>query len=162
MRPCQLVKPARTHWTPTKLKPTMPAGGRRKGLQVNPEKVRRARSEAGLSLADVVAGAGITRSALHQVESGKTRPSLHTLRTIAEKTRKPLDYFLEPGQEELLSQEEARTPGPDLQALETAIAQERFEDAKAEAKRLLQAGIEPASRARVSLMLAEAYIRTGE
>ncbi len=157
------VKPMCSTGRATKLISTVPAGGgRRRGLLVNPERVRRARLDAGFSLADVVAGAGITRSALHQVEAGKTRPSLHTLRAVAEKTGKTLDYFLEPGQEELLREEESRAPGPDLQILEMAIAQERFDVAKTEANRLLKFATQASWRARVSLLLAESYIRTAE
>jgi tetratricopeptide (TPR) repeat protein len=52
-----------------------------------------ARMEAKLSLADV-AGGRISRTAIHLIEVGKMRPSLETLQLIAEKTNKPVSFFM--------------------------------------------------------------------
>src|ERR1700737_4553426 len=67
--------------------------GRRKGIEIKPGTVKRARSEAGLSLAQV-AGGEISRTAIYFVETGKAKPSMETLKLIAERTGRPLDFFL--------------------------------------------------------------------
>ena len=63
------------------------------GLAVDPERVRLARLEAGLSLS-AVAGDEISRTFVHQIERGVSRPSLDVLKLIARRTGKPLDYFV--------------------------------------------------------------------
>ena len=55
---------------------------RHPGVEVDAAAIRRAREEAGLSLADV-AGQELSRSAVHRVEAGQVRPSMNTLRLIA-------------------------------------------------------------------------------
>jgi len=67
--------------------------GRRKGIPVREGSVRQARLEAKLSLAQVAAGQ-VSRTAVHHIENGRTKPSLETLRLIARQTRKPIEYFL--------------------------------------------------------------------
>ena len=75
----------------------MPSGkyrGRLKGIPIRPSSVRQARFEAGLSLAQVVAGI-VSRTAIHHIESGRVMPSLETLELIARQTRKPIEYFID-------------------------------------------------------------------
>jgi tetratricopeptide (TPR) repeat protein len=67
--------------------------GRRKGIPIREGSVRQARLEAKLSLAQVAADQ-VSRTAVHFIENGRTRPSLETLRLIARQTRKPIEYFL--------------------------------------------------------------------
>ena len=67
--------------------------GRRKGIPVRDGSVRQARKEAHLSLAQV-AGSTVSRTAIHLIETGRTRPSLETLEQIARQTRKPVEFFL--------------------------------------------------------------------
>src|SRR5260370_38806869 len=67
--------------------------GRRRGVEIKPGTVKQARSDAGLSLAQV-AGDEISRTAIYFVETGKAKPSMETLKLIAERTGRPLDYFL--------------------------------------------------------------------
>src|SRR5487761_323551 len=67
--------------------------GRRRGVEIKPGTVKQARAEAGLSLAQV-AGDEISRTAIYFVETGKAKPSMETLKLIAERTGRPLDYFL--------------------------------------------------------------------
>ncbi|HKX08704.1 MAG TPA: tetratricopeptide repeat protein [Stellaceae bacterium] len=67
--------------------------GRRRGVDVRPGSVKQARAEAGLSLGQV-AQAEISRTAIYFVETGKAKPSMETLRLIATRTNKPLDFFL--------------------------------------------------------------------
>src|ERR1700736_71120 len=67
--------------------------GRRKGVAIREGAVEQARREARLTLAQV-AGDKLTRTAIHLIEKGRTRPSMETLQQIARQTRKPLDFFL--------------------------------------------------------------------
>jgi len=39
----------------------------------------------------------VTRAAIHLIETGKARPSMHTLELIASVTGKPLSFFLADG-----------------------------------------------------------------
>src|SRR5437899_11266023 len=71
--------------------------GRRRGLEVRPGSVKQARMEAGLSLGQVARG-DLSRTAIYFVETGKAKPSIETLRLIADRTNKPLEFFLgQPG-----------------------------------------------------------------
>jgi transcriptional regulator with XRE-family HTH domain len=63
------------------------------GLDVDPARVRHARLDAGLSLAQV-AGEDVSRTFLLFVEQGKSRPSERVLELIASRTGKPMKYFL--------------------------------------------------------------------
>ncbi len=63
------------------------------GVEVRPERVREARLAAGLTLEEVADGV-VTRAFIHRVEKGMSRPSLVTLTLIADRTRKPIEYFL--------------------------------------------------------------------
>lgn len=67
--------------------------GRRKGVAIRDGSVRQARMEARLSLAQVAANQ-VSRTAVHHIENGRTKPSLETLQLIARQTRKPIEYFL--------------------------------------------------------------------
>src|SRR5438445_10213715 len=68
--------------------------GRRRGLEIRPGSVKQARLEAGLSLGQV-ARDDISRTAIYFVETGKAKPSRETLELIAERTGRPVDFFLE-------------------------------------------------------------------
>jgi len=75
----------------------MPARAQRKlNIAVNSVggRIRQARLEAGLSLA-AVSQKDFSRAFLNQVELGRSRPSPRTLRLIAERLRRPVDYFLQ-------------------------------------------------------------------
>src|SRR3982074_3947850 len=67
--------------------------GRRRGVEIKPGTVKQARLEAGLSLGQVARG-DISRTAIYFVETGKAKPSMETLQLIAERTGRPVDYFL--------------------------------------------------------------------
>src|SRR6266404_9664167 len=67
--------------------------GRRHGIEIKAGSVKQARKEAGLSLGQVANGA-VSRTAIYFVETGKAKPSMETLKLIAERTGRPLDYFL--------------------------------------------------------------------
>lgn len=65
-------------------------------------RIRQARQEAGLSLA-AVARMDFSRAFLNQVELGRSRPSPRTLRLIAERLGRPVEYFLQDEAEQLQS-----------------------------------------------------------
>lgn len=65
----------------------------RSGIELRPGAVVEARAASGLSLAQI-AGRDLTRAAIHRIEKGQSRPSLHSLSLIAERTGKPLSFFL--------------------------------------------------------------------
>jgi transcriptional regulator with XRE-family HTH domain len=71
----------------------MERGVRGSGVSVDPERVRRARLNAGLTLAQV-AGGELSRTFIHQVERGLARPSPAVLRLIARRTGQPVAYFV--------------------------------------------------------------------
>ena len=52
-----------------------------------------ARKDAGLSQAALGRACGVSRAAVSQFEQGRARPSLTTLRKIAQATSRPLAYF---------------------------------------------------------------------
>ena len=124
-----------------------------------PERVRQAREDSKLSLAQLARG-DISRTAIHLVETGKSRPSLSTLKLIAERTEKPLDYFLAAGQSDLIKAEADRLSLPVVQELELAIAQERFDDAKTIGRSLLAQLTDSRVRGRVCVHCAQAYLQT--
>jgi len=93
--------------------------GRRQGVEVRAGSVEQARREARLTLAQVAAGK-LTRTAIHLIEKGRTRPSMETLQLIARQTRKPIDFFLTPESSSALS--ERQTQLRELERL-TAVRQ---------------------------------------
>lgn len=70
-------------------------------MTIIPGRVREARTERGLSLADL-AGTEVSRAFIHQVEQGLARPSVPILEMIARRTGKPVDFFI-PGANALAS-----------------------------------------------------------
>ena len=70
----------------------MQGAARGSGIAVDPERVREARLEAGLSLAQI-ARDDVSRTFIHFVETGKSRPSQRILALIARRTGKPISYF---------------------------------------------------------------------
>ena len=58
------------------------------------QKLRQARQEAGLSQRQLC-GEEITRNMLSQIENGSARPSMDTLRYLAQRLGKPMSFFLD-------------------------------------------------------------------
>jgi tetratricopeptide (TPR) repeat protein len=81
--------------------------GRRKGVAIREGAVEQARREARLTLAQV-AGDKLTRTAIHLIEKGRTRPSMETLQQIARQTRKPMEFFLTPDTSVALSERQSQ------------------------------------------------------
>jgi len=80
-------------------------GRRGPGVPIIPSRVRQARIEHGLSLADL-AGTEVSRAFIHQLEQGLARPSLQILELIAQRTGRSVSYFT--------SGEVQPAAGPDL------------------------------------------------
>ena len=62
-------------------------------MPIVPGRIRQARAERGLSLAEL-AGAEVSRAFIHQLEQGLARPSLQVLEMIAQRTGKSVGFFL--------------------------------------------------------------------
>jgi tetratricopeptide (TPR) repeat protein len=129
--------------------------GRRRGVEIRPGSVKEARRESGLSLGQI-ARSDLSRTAIYFVETGKAKPSIETLRLIAERTNKPLEYFLGPAVAIGLDPESA------LAELERLLATGDPAAAAEAAEKLIAAVSDPrvAARARIHLALAE--LRLGD
>lgn len=83
------------------------------------QKLKQARLEAGLSQRQLC-GERISRNMLSLIENGSAKPSMDTLRYLAQKLGKPMSYFLE-----------EQTVSPNALCMElarAAFAQNRFDD----------------------------------
>ena len=67
--------------------------GRPTGVDIKAEVLQQARARAHLSLAKV-GGNELTRQAVHLIETGQVRPSMHTLRVITDRLAIPIDAVL--------------------------------------------------------------------
>ena len=124
------------------------------GLNVRPGSIKQARAEAGLTLAQVAAG-GVSRTAVHLAETGKTRPTLPTIELIASRTGKPVEYFLtsiEPAGSR-------RAGALHLDKLRELAVAERFEELRAVAEEAKLMAESPLDAALARFYLAQAYIR---
>jgi tetratricopeptide (TPR) repeat protein/DNA-binding XRE family transcriptional regulator len=79
---------------------------------VRPGSVRQARLEAALTL-DQVGRGEVSRAAIHLIETGKARPSMRTLEHIAQRTGKPIAFFLVDGGRSSQTFRGATDPGLD-------------------------------------------------
>lgn len=129
--------------------------GRRHGIEIKPGTVKQARKDAGLSLAQVANGA-VSRTAIYFVETGKAKPSMETLRLIAERTGQPLDYFLSRP-----STMEPRSSQNTLE-VELLLATNDPEAALATGRALLADGQDPDTTARTRYLMAYALLRMAQ
>ncbi|MHB8689570.1 MAG: tetratricopeptide repeat protein [Candidatus Dormibacteria bacterium] len=129
--------------------------GRRRGIEIKPGTVKQARAEAGLSLAQV-AGGEISRTAIYFVETGKAKPSMETLKLIAERTGRPLDFFLSRP-----STMEARSSAGTLE-LEQLVAMGDPTGALASGEALLLTERDPEVMARIKFLMATAHLRLAQ
>jgi tetratricopeptide (TPR) repeat protein len=128
------------------------------GLRIRPGAVRQARTDAGLSLREL-AGGRISRTALHLIETGRTRPTQPTLELIAERTGKPLEFFLQPGEQELLAPHgESRDLMGELIELELAVERGTLQRAADLSGRLIAAST-GSIRATAHLHAGQAHLR---
>ena len=96
----------------------------------------------------------MTRAAIHRIEKGLSRPSLRSLTLIAERTGKPLSFFL--------PRTDSR-PRPPALEVERLIAEARFDEAVALGERLLQDRSLPGQVvAVVHYWMGEAHVRLNQ
>jgi tetratricopeptide (TPR) repeat protein len=128
--------------------------GRRKGVAIREGSVRLARLEARLSLAQV-ASDQVSRTAIHLIENDRVKPSLETLRLIARKTQKPIEFFLlDPdGQPDLTE------PQRELRELERLTLVREFDAVVKLGLVLLAKKWSPDDAALVHFYLGQAYCR---
>jgi tetratricopeptide (TPR) repeat protein/DNA-binding XRE family transcriptional regulator len=129
--------------------------GRRRGIEIKPGTVKQARAEAGLSLAQV-AGTEISRTAIYFVETGKAKPSMETLKLIAERTGRPMDFFLSRP-----STTEARSTAETME-IERLVATGDPRGALAAGETLLLAERDQEVVARVRFQMATAHLRLAQ
>jgi tetratricopeptide (TPR) repeat protein/DNA-binding XRE family transcriptional regulator len=129
--------------------------GRRRGVEIKPGTVKQARFEAGLSLAQV-AGGEISRTAIYFVETGKAKPSMETLKLIALRTGRPLDYFLSQP-----STMEPRSTASTVE-IERLLATGDSAGALADAEALLGSERDPEAVARIKFLMATAHLRLAQ
>ena len=129
--------------------------GRRRGVEIKPGTVKQARADAGLSLAQV-AGSEISRTAIYFVETGKAKPSIETLKLIAERTGRPLDYFLSRP-----STMEPRS-GAGTSELERLITIGDPEGALVSGEGLLRTERDPEVLAQIKFLMATAHLRLAQ
>src|SRR5207302_796590 len=129
--------------------------GRRRGVEIRPGSVKEARQQAGLSLGQI-AREDISRTAIYFVETGKAKPSIETLRLIAERTGRPLDFFL--AQPSTL---EPRS-SPRTLELELLLATNDPEAAVASGRELLAAERDADVIARAKHLVAYALLRLAQ
>ncbi|TMD52426.1 MAG: tetratricopeptide repeat protein [Chloroflexi bacterium] len=135
----------------------MPVPVRRRlpGLRVRPGAVKRARAEAGLSLAGVARG-DLSRTAIFLIETEKSNPTLPTLELIADRTGKPLDYFLD-------DEVPVPTGSPiDYLEIEQLLAGEALERAIEVTAELLAKRWPRADVARLNFLKGQAHIRRAD
>src|SRR5437899_1015364 len=128
--------------------------GRRRGVEIRPGSVKQARQDSGLSLGQI-ARADISRTAIYFVETGKAKPSIETLRLIAERTNKPLEFFL--------GQSGAMNVDPDaaLAEIERLLVTGESAAAADAAERLIAGTTEAGVAARARIHLSLLHIRLG-
>ncbi len=135
----------------------MPGGkhrGRRKGVEVRPGSVRKARLEAGLTLAEV-GGALVSRTAIYLIETGRTRPTIETLEQIAAKTNRPVDFFVAETDTSAVSGQY----DDDLRELERLILVRDFQSAIQTGSALLEKPLSHEAAAFAHFYVGQAYCR---
>ncbi len=125
------------------------------GVTLKPGAVKQARQEAGLSLAQVGKG-HVTAPAIYLIETGRTRPSLPTLEHIAQRTGKPIEFFLaDPGG----TTDETQAALADLEAM---VADGRYNEAIELGRSLLSLGTSAYRLGRIRYFLAMAHLQLAQ
>ena len=125
------------------------------GVNLRAGSVKQARQEAGLSLAQVGKG-HVTAPAIFLIETGRTRPSLPTLEHIAQRTGKPVEYFLaDPGRVGNEAQD-------GLVELESLLAHGQYADAIEHGEKLLSLGSSAYRLGPIRYHVARAYLQLGK
>ena len=117
--------------------------------------MKQARHEAGLSLAQVGKG-HVTAPAIYLIETGRTRPSLPTLEHSAQRTGRPVEFFLaDPGGG--TDETQAR-----LVELEAMVAEGRYREAVELGASMLELGTSAYRLGRIRYFLAIAHLQLGQ
>src|SRR6266849_456882 len=127
--------------------------GRRRGVEVRPGSVKQARMEAGLSLGQVALN-DISRTAIYFIETGKAKPSRETLELIAERTGRPIDFFLAHGAE--------GNPAVRLAEVERCLVSGDNAGAVAAGEAALSQRPDAETEARLKLLVSMAYLRLAQ
>jgi len=125
------------------------------GVDIRPGAVKQARSESGLSLAEI-AGSRVTRAAIHLIETGRSRPSMPVLEMIAERTGRPVSWFLAPGGRKSAADLEFEARVSDLEQLASV---QDYEGVRTLATELLTQAMGETFEARVRYFLGRALVR---
>jgi tetratricopeptide (TPR) repeat protein len=128
------------------------------GVDIRAGAVKQARADAGLSLADIAAGR-VTRAAIHLIETGRSRPSMPVLEMIAERTGRPVSWFLAPGGRKTAADLELEARIGELERL--AVAQE-YEAVREQAEILLATPLGETFEARARYFLGRALVRLNQ
>lgn len=116
-------------------------------------RIRKVRTELGLSLA-AVTQTDFSRAFLNQIELGRARPSTRTLQIIAERLRRPIEYFLQDPQ--------VSNTALELRLAEAATRVRRGDGERARdlmRELLARPQIAPELRTRAQLILGEALLK---
>ncbi len=142
---------------PSASNPQIPKTSRRRlpGVTIKPGSVKQARQEAGLSLAQVGKGR-VTAPAIYLIETGRTRPSLPTLEHIAQRTGKPVEFFLA---DPAGTTDETQSALADLEAM---VGDGRFAEAIALGRSMLDLGTSAHRLGRIRYFVAIACIQLGQ
>ena len=108
-----------------------------------------------MSLAQVGKGR-VTAPAIYLIETGRTRPSLPTLEHIAQRTGKPVEFFLA---DPAGTTDESSTSLADLEAM---VGDGRFTEAIALGESLLDLGTSAHRLGRIRYFVAMAYLQSGQ
>ncbi|GAC1510260.1 MAG: hypothetical protein NVS1B3_12830 [Candidatus Dormibacteraceae bacterium] len=124
-------------------------------MTLKPGAVKQARQESGLSLAQVGKG-HVTAPAIYLIETGRTRPSLPTLEHIAQRTGKPVEFFLaDPGG----TTDETQAALADLESM---VADGRYNEAIELGRSLLNLGTSAYRLGRIRYFLAMSYLQLAQ
>ncbi|GAC1475486.1 MAG: hypothetical protein PVSMB3_15190 [Candidatus Dormibacteraceae bacterium] len=117
--------------------------------------MKQARQEAGLSLAQVGKG-HVTAPAIYLIETGRTRPSLPTLEHIAQRTGKPVEFFLA---DPAGTTDETQAALADLEAM---VADGRYNEAIQLGRSMLNLGTSAYRLGRIRYFLAIAHLQLAQ
>jgi len=98
----------------------------------------------------------VTRAAIHLIESGRSRPSMPVLEMIAERTGRPVSWFLAPGGRKTAADLELEAR---LSELEQLAAAQEYELVKERAEQFLSQPVGESFEARARYFLGRALVR---
>lgn len=101
-----------------------------------------------------LAGAELSRQAIHLVETGKSKPSMLTLELIASRTGKPVSFFLSPARGGQLAAADER-----VLELQRLCVQQHFQGAVELGEKILADGPPPSVAAQVNHYLGQALAK---